>query len=214
VLGPVSIVTSSLVAGLGSHSPRGASLVMEFLVYLLVMGAAWPLTTGTLTLAVLDRLHGGDMDPKRHWRFTFSRLNPLIPALVPTAFITAIGYLLFLIPGLIASLLLALVPTLVLLEGRQGADALKRSAVLVKEALGPAVGVLLLFVVLSMVVSKLITTVVPGNGFLDLVAWDLAFIALAPLPMIALAMVYLDLRRSQEGISPETLRHDIDALGL
>jgi hypothetical protein len=214
VLGPVSIVTSSLMAGLGAHSPGPATLVLGFLVSLLVMGTAWPLTTGTMTLAVLDRLHGGDMDPKRHWRFTFRRLGPLVTALVPAAFITAIGYFLFVIPGLIASLFLALVPTLVLLEGRQGADALKRSATMMKEALGPAVGIMLIFVVLSLAVRKLVTTIVPGTGFLDLVAADLAFIALSPLPMIALSIVYLDLRRSHEGVSPETLRHDIDALGL
>ena len=217
VLGPISILTSALVAALGGGNttvPGAATMVLGFVVSLLVMGTAWPLTMGTLTLAVLDRLHGGKIDPRRHWNFTASRVMPLVTAIVPVAFITAIGYLLFVIPGLIASLVLALVPTVVLIEGRQGADALKRSVALMKEILAPALGAMLIFVVLSLLLRKLVTTAIPGHGFFDLLASDLTFIALAPLPMIALTLLYLDLRRSQEGLTAEAFRHDLDNLGM
>ncbi len=216
LLGPVALLTSGIMAGLGR---RGAftldpvAMLRNALVGLLVMGLAWPLTSGAISMAVIHRLQGAKIEPRAEWMFAVHRLMPLASAVVPAALVTALGYVLLVIPGLVASLFLALVPTVVMLETRQSIDALKRSASLMKDLLGRAAGVLVLFVVVALLLCKLLTLVIPGDGFFDLLASDLALIVLAPLPMIALTLLYLEQRRLSEGMTAESLQNDLDHLG-
>jgi hypothetical protein len=210
LLGPVSLLTSGAVAVVARDSL--AEVVIGFLVSLLMMGLAWPLTTGTLSLSVLHRLQGGIIDPQRDWRAVVRRLFPLATAAIPTSLIIAVGYFPLFVPGLVASLLLALVPTVVLLEGKAGLAAIKRSANLMKDVLGRAIGIQVAFVAVTLLVRKLVTGLVPGRSFASLLLCDLTMILLSPLPMIALTLLYLDARKEGEAFTPEGLRDELDAL--
>jgi hypothetical protein len=215
LLGPVSLLTSGIMAGLGRSGALafgGVAMLLGFLVFLLMMGLAWPVTSGAISLSVIHRLQGGKIEPLREYGFCLKRLLPLASAVLPASLLIAIGYFLFVIPGLVASLLFALVPTVVLLEGKTGLEALKRSAELMKGMLGRALGVMAVYVVLYLLVRKLVTTGIPGDGFLDLFAGDIAMILMAPLPMIALTLLYLEHRRDEEGLTPEALQNELDTL--
>jgi hypothetical protein len=217
LLGPVSLLTSGIMAGLGRNGALQVGIVallLGFLVSLLVMGLAWPITSGAISLAVARRLQGGQIDPAREYRICAQHLLPLASALLPASLLIAIGYFLLVIPGLGASLFFALVPTVVLLEGKTGVEALKRSAEVMKDLLGRALGLLVLFVVVSWLVRKLVTLAVPGAGFFDLFAADLASLILAPLPMIALTLLYLEHRREQEALTAEALQAELDTHGV
>jgi hypothetical protein len=215
LLGPVSLLTSGMMAGLGRNGSleRGfVAILLGFLVSLLMMGLAWPVTSAAISLAVIHRLQGGNIEPGREYGLCFRRLLPLASAMLPASLLIAIGYFLLVIPGLAASLFFALVPVVVLLEGKSGIDALKRSALVMKDLIVRALGVLAVFVVVSLVVRKVITLAVPGNGVLDQLAADIAMLALAPLPMIALTLLYLEHRRDEEALTPEALQHELDTL--
>ena len=102
--------------------------VVAFILYGLIV----PLTSGALTIAVADRVLGGERDWRDYWRMLLSRLGMLISAVVPAALLTAIGFFLFVIPGVALAFFFAFVPTVVLVEGLGGVAALKRSFQLVK----------------------------------------------------------------------------------
>ncbi len=212
VLGPACLLTSAMMAAVNAKGTAqlGVKYFLVFMTHLLVMGLAWPLTSGVVSRAVLIRLQGGRIHPLQQWTAALLRALPLASALVPASIMIALGFHLFFVPGLVAALLLAVAPTVVFMEGKEGFAALVRSTNLINEVLRRAVGGLALFLVLALLVYKLVG-LLPGESTLELLLWDVAFVALAPLPMIALTLLYLDHRLHAEGLDEDRLRIELEA---
>lgn len=183
-----------------------ATAVIAFLVYGLVL----PLTNGALTIAVVDRVLGGESGWREHWGLLFRRLGKLLSALIPAALLCMVGFVLLVLPGLVLSFFFAFVPIVVLVEGTSGIAALKRSFALVKS---DWLRILLVFVVFGVLhwLAHAVAGLVMPSGFVGRLAGDLLLLALMPVPILGAVLVYLDLRR-KEGYDEAQLRAEMDAL--
>jgi hypothetical protein len=183
------------------------------LVALILMGFIVPLTLGALTIAVADRALGGDASPWDYWRLLLRRLGPLLSALLPASLLCALGIFLFVVPGLVLSFLFVFVPAVVLIEGRAGVAALKRSVQLVRADWLRVAVVLIAFGAIYLVGSLIAGLVIPDRAFfLQHVVIDLFTLVLLPVPVLATVLLYLDVRRRTEALSREALQAELEAL--
>jgi hypothetical protein len=177
---------------------------------LLLFGLAFPVACGALAIATADKQGGaalpgiGDL-----WPILLARGELFLLSLVPAAVLVAVGNALFVLPGLLLSVLFVFIPHAVLFEKREGRAALTRSIELVRsDAIRVALG-FLSFALLGFAAATLTELVLPTSGsravvFLHFVASDLLTIAILPVPAMVLARIYIDLR-SRTGANPERL---------
>ncbi len=185
------------------------TLVTGFFLY----GIIVPLTNGALTIAVADRILGGNAGWREVWMLLFRRLGLLLSAVVPAAIVVAIGCVFFLIPGLVCALFFAFVSPVVLIEGIGGRAALERSTALVRSDWLRVALVLLTFALVRGLAQVLGTALVaPGSIFFGSLLSDLVTMVLLPIPVLGAVLLYFDIRRKRENFTPDNLRTELDAL--
>jgi hypothetical protein len=123
--------------------------------------------------------------------------------------LVALGGALFLLPGLVVATLLLFVPVVVLFERFAGKAALLRSMALVRTDAVRVIVVMLAAAVLGAAASGLAELATPESSrrimvFLRLFLGDLLMIVGLPVPALAAARLYLDLR-SREGVDAPAL---------
>jgi hypothetical protein len=182
------------------------ALLSAAVVALIVNGFIMMLTQGALTLAVADRLHQGRIDWSDHWNAVFRRSPIWLSAIIPAAMFVFTGTMLFYVPGLVAAFFLTFVGPVAIVEGVGNMNALQRSYLLVRADWFRVLLVALGMVALNFVAHALARLLLPGTWLFtsqfvgDLVTW-----VLMPIPIIAMALVYLDLRQRLDGLSEEAL---------
>ncbi|MEA2360861.1 MAG: hypothetical protein QOD71_6 [Thermoleophilaceae bacterium] len=145
----------------------------------------------------------------------FSSVSPfigrLIGAGIAATIIVIIGFILIIVPGLIALTLLALVAPAVVIDRAGVADALQRSRELVRGNAWRVFGVLVVLFLLTGVVTSIINAIggsVSDDSFAGYAIADLIGRALlAPLSAIAATVMYVELRR----VKGEPLAEDTTA---
>lgn len=185
----------------------------KFLTVLLVHGFVVSLTTGALTIAVADRLLGGDVGWRAAWTWLAGRVPQLLSAVIPAALLVAFGFVFFFIPGVVLALLFAFVPCVVLLEGRRGRAALQRSADLTGSDWLRVILMVIVVAVLRWLAEVVAGVLVPRQAiFLGSLLSDLLTMVVLPLPVIGIVLLYLDVRRKRDGFTDDGLRAALDAL--
>jgi len=186
-----------------------AVLINAFVVYSVVI----PLTQGALTAAVADALLGGHGDWRQHWTMVGKRVPLLVSALLPAALLIVVGYALLLLPGIILSFLFMFVIPVVLIEGRGGTEALKRSYQLVREDLLRAALVVIAFGLMSAIAHRMAWVLVPDSWFfLGTFIGDLLLLFLLPIFGITSVLLYFDLRRKLDGLDDEHFKAELETL--
>lgn len=177
------------------------------LVSALAFATAVPVMGGALTIAVADRLEGGQAGWIESWMLLVGRLGGLLAAVVPAAGLTAIGLQLWVIPGLVVAFCFALVAQVAVVEGLGGAAALRRSVELVGADWLRVALLLGVFAALTWGARRLAELVVPDSAvFMTQLLGDLLTLALIPLPLIAAALLYFDVRKRRDNFGDEALR--------
>jgi hypothetical protein len=143
------------------------------------------------------------------WPLLLARGELFLVSLIPAALLVAVGNALFVLPGLVLSVLFAFVPHVVLFEKRGGRPALSRSIELVRNDAVRVALAFLSFAVLGFVAATLTELVLPTSSsravvFLHSVTSDLLSVAILPVPALVLARIYIDLR-ARAGATPERL---------
>jgi hypothetical protein len=185
------------------------TIVTVFFLY----GVIMPITNGALTIAVADRVLGGNAAWPEVWALLFRRLGKLVTALVPAAIFTAIGFVMFVIPGLVLALFFAFLSPVVLIEGLGGRDALRRSTDLVRSDWLRVALMVAAFAVIRSLATMIAHLVVPRSAiFIDSLLADLITLAGMPIPVLGAVLLYFDIRRKHEGFTNDTLRADLAAL--
>jgi hypothetical protein len=185
------------------------TLVTAFFLY----GIIVPLTNGALTIAVADRILGGDAGWREVWMLLFRRLGKLLSAVVPAAIVVAIGFVFFVIPGLVLGLLFAFVSPVVLIEGIGGRAALERSTTLVRSDWLRVSLVVVVFGLLRGAAQIVAGILVPHTAiFVSSLFGDLITMVLLPVPVLGMVLLYLDVRRKRDNFSSDNLRADLEAL--
>ena len=161
------------------------------------------LAQAALIPVVGDRALGGSMDFKQAWGLVLKRLVPLLVTSILGGLAIGIGVLLCVIPGLILAFLFAFSAPVVMLENKSGVDALKRSKDLVKNHWLEVLLVGLVYAVIIGVVSFLVHRIfgVVFGGIIQ----PFVSAVLFPLPTLALVLLYLDVRRVDEGVTEAEL---------
>jgi hypothetical protein len=202
------VPTPSSVAhdGVGWLRERLASLVQALLLF----GLAFPIACGALSVATVDHQGGASMPGLADiWPILVSRRELFLVSLLPAALLVAVGHVLFVLPGLVLSVLFLFVPQVVLFEKKSGRLALLRSIDLVK---GDAIRIVLAFLSFALAgfaAATLTELLIPPFGgravvFIHSVVGDLLAVAVLPIPALALARIYSDLR-GRQGVTPEQL---------
>jgi hypothetical protein len=200
-----------------ADGPGGITLwflgVLAMLVSTLAFAVAVLLISGAITVAVADRLAGGSAGWVDAWMLVLGRAGPLLAAIVPAAGLIAIGRVLWLIPGLVVACAFALIAQVAVVEGLKGAAALRRSVELVGADWLRIALLLAIFGALIWAARLIADLMVPDSAvFMSQLIGDLLTLAVMPLPLIAAALLYFDLRKRRDGFSDESLRAAIASL--
>jgi hypothetical protein len=203
-----------LAALTASETARGSNLKVEveeeaswfrwrmilFIQGLLVLGLAFPVACGVLAIALFDRDSGGAIPAFADiWPILATRSELFLVSLVPAGLLVALGNALFVIPGLILSVLFLFVPHVVLFEKQRGRAALLRSIELARNEPFRAVLAFLAFALVGAVIALLTELLLPTSAsravaFIHFIVCDLLTVAVLPIPALVLARLYLDLR--------------------
>jgi hypothetical protein len=187
------------------------TLVTAFFLY----GIIVPLTNGALTIAVADRVLGGDAGWREVWMLLFRRVDKLLRAMIPAAIVVAIGFVFLVIPGIVFGLLFAFVAPVVLIEGVGGRAALERSTTLVRSDWLRVALVTLAFAFIRGAAQLIANLLVPhGAIFFDSLMSDLITMVLLPVPVLGMVLLYFDIRRKRDNFTPDRLRADLEALKI
>ena len=216
ILGPTMALatsvdpTAALAGGLSVYvfGLLGTAVTAFFLYGIIV-----PLTNGALTISVADRVLGGNAEWREVWMLLFRRLGKLLSAVIPAAIAVALGFVFFVIPGLILGLLFAFVSPVVLIEGIGGRAALERSVALVRSDWLRVTLVVLVFGLLRGVAQLVASALVPPSAiFVSSLFGDLITMVLLPVPVLGMVLLYFDVRRKRDNFTPDHLRADLEAL--
>jgi hypothetical protein len=216
ILGPTAALvaaadpTAMLAGGLSVYLfGLLGTLVTAFFLY----GIIVPLTNGALTISVADRVLGGKAEWREVWMLLFRRLGKLLSAVIPAAFLVALGFVFFVIPGLVLGLLFAFVSPVVLIEGIGGRAALERSVTLVRSDWLRVTLLVLVFGILRGVAQILASALIPQTAiFASSLFGDLITMILLPVPVLGMVLLYFDVRRKRDNFTPDNLRADLEAL--
>jgi hypothetical protein len=137
----VGALTGGMYGGGGAAIAGGvAGLLLGALVFGAVMGILWLLASGMMVVMARDALVGRGPVLGDAFGAVMRRLGAAVVAWFLVMVIVTIGLLLFVIPGVVAGVLFMFTLPAVLLDGLGGVDGMRRSSKVVRQHLGPVVG--------------------------------------------------------------------------
>ena len=208
----VSFPTTRTLAGPGSEYQvivhhrvvaTGGSWADTAVVVLASLAAmlGFAVVAGAVTRAAVAAVADEDLGVRRSYRFAVGRVWPLFLALALTWLLTMLGFVLFVVPGVVVGVLLAVsIPALVV-EGTRVRDALVRSWSLVGGRWLHTFGTLLLTWLLLGLAANLVDNAAGGFGHgwvAETVAQALAITLVTPFAALVVVLLYLDLRARRE----------------
>ena len=200
-------VTRNQVTSTSFWAAAGASLLAA-LVGLLI----YQVLTGAITRAVAAEVAGEDPGMEQSYRFGFVRLWSILLVGVLVGLATIAGLIVFIIPGIYIGVRLAVSIQALVVEGRRGTEAMRRSWALVGGHWWHAFGTLLVAALLTGVINAVITTPFSGGAwFVQGVAAAVATIVTLPYGALVGVLLYLDLRARKERLNLDTLKADLQA---
>lgn len=186
-----------------------ATAIAELVGAVLFLGLVYPLCSGALMLNISASYLGENLSAGQSYGRVFQRLGRLLSAQFLVTLCVAFGILCCIVPGILASLWLMLVPAVVLLEDDTAWGALRRSRTLMAGNLGKGLLLGLVAGLLGIVWSAM------GSWVLGFVPWPSTFLAdffealleafTLPLTAGTMVLLYYDLRIRKEGFGLEHL---------
>lgn len=199
----MQVALGSAKKGVGALAAIGVMLLGLLLTIPLIALATY-LAQAALTVVVADRARAGTMGWQQAWGVVMQNLGGLVVTSILAALGIALGLVLCIVPGVLFSLFAALTVPVVLLEKKTGTTAIRRSIELVKTDWVRVVIVLVVFGVLSAVASWVGGLFIPSRFyFLHMLVGDLVSIAVLPIPIVGLVLLYQDIARARLNV-PET----------
>jgi hypothetical protein len=190
------IVHHRVVATAGS---RTITVLGVLITIVALLGFA--VVVGAVVRAAAAAVAGEDLGIGRSYRYGIGQAWPLLQVILMSGLLTALGFVLLVVPGIIVGVLLAVsVPALVV-EGRRGRDALSRSWNLVQGRWLHSFGTILGTWLLLGLTVNLVTTAVGGFGhgwLAQTVAQALSITLTMPFAALVGVLLFLDLRARRE----------------
>ena len=168
--------------------------------------------TGAITRAIAAEVAGEEVGVDQSYRFGFARLGSILVVSILVGLATLGGLILLIIPGIYIGVRLAVSIEALVVEGRKGTEAMRRSWDLVGGHWWHAFATLLVAGILVGLVTSLFTTPFSGaSWFVQGLAAAVATVATMPYTALVGVLLYLDLRARKEHLDLDTLKADLHA---
>jgi glycerophosphoryl diester phosphodiesterase family protein len=168
--------------------------------------------TGAITRTIATEVAGQDLGVEQSYRFGFARLGPILVVSILVGLATLLGLIVFVIPGIYIGVRLAVSIQALVVEGKRGTEAMRRSWDLVGGHWWRAAFTLLVAALITGVVNAVITAPFSaGAWFIQGVAAAVATIVTMPYGALVGVLLYLDLRARRERLDLDTLKTDLQA---
>lgn len=176
-----------------------------------------PFLVAATARAAADVYLGAPVTIRGTYRYALGRLPSILWITILTTLAALLGFVLLIIPGIIALVRLAFAPVALVVEGHRGPGALRRSWRLTKGFFWRTLGTLLLSGVIVAIVSGILS--IPGELAVQALgpdAWPisalvttLATVLLTPFGMVVIVLLYFDLRIRKEGFDIEVMAREL-----
>jgi hypothetical protein len=168
--------------------------------------------TGAITRTIATEITGQDLGLEQSYRFGFARLGPVLVVSVLVGLATVLGLIVFIVPGIYIGVRLAVSTQALVVEGKHGTEAMRRSWDLVGGHWWHAAFTVLIGGLLTEVVNAVITAPFSaGAWLLQAVAAAVATTVTLPYGALVGVLLYLDLRARKERLDLGTLKADLQA---
>jgi hypothetical protein len=168
--------------------------------------------TGAITRNIAAEVTGQDLGLEQSYRFGFARLGPILVVSILVGLATLLGLIVFIIPGIYIGVRLAASTQALVIEGRRGTQAMRRSWDLVGGHWWHAAFTVLLAGLLTEVVNAIITAPFgAGAWFIQGIAAAIATTVTLPYGALVGVLLYLDLRARKERLDLGALKADLQA---
>jgi hypothetical protein len=191
------IVLEAYGNSVGSESLALTGLALQSLINVFTWGA--------MTVAVSDVCVGNRPSFRRSYAMLYRIIWRYLGLYVIVTVVLAVGFMLFVIPGLVLSVFLLFSITACIIERRGARDAIRRSVTLAKGQFWRVLGIFLLVVLIWFAVLMLIGATVGALGIdleRNVMAFNILFglvsAAITPFIPIACILLYYDTRARKE----------------
>ena len=166
--------------------------------------------TGAITRNIATEVTGQDLGIEQSYRFGFARLGPILVVSILVGLATLLGLIVFIIPGIYIGVRLAVSTQALVVEGKRGTDAMRRSWDLVGGHWWHAAFTILIAGLITAVMNAVITAPFSaGAWFIQGVAAAVATIVTLPFGALVGVLLYVDLRARKERLDLDTLKTDL-----
>jgi hypothetical protein len=166
--------------------------------------------TGAITRAIAAEVAGQDPGVEQSYRFGFARLGPILVVSILVGLATLLGLIVLILPGIYIGVRLAVSTQALVVEGKRGTQAMRRSWDLVGGHWWHAAFTVLLAGLLTAVVDAVITAPFgAGAWFAQAVGAAVATTVTLPFSALVGVLLYLDLRARKERLNLDTLNTDL-----
>jgi hypothetical protein len=179
-----------------------------------IIAAAISIIIGALLQAAIIRAGaqatvGDPVDVEGSYRYGFHRFGSVILVGLLVGLAVAVGFILLIIPGIIALVFLSVsIPALVV-ENRRGTEAMSRSWNLVRGHFWHAFGVIIVAYLIVAVVGGLLGAVGGNNWVVRWIFNAIGQIITTPFSALVSVLLYLDLRARKEALTTDVLRNEL-----
>ena len=166
--------------------------------------------TGAITRAIAAEVAGQEPGIEQSYRFGFARLGPILVVSLLVGLVTLVGLVVLIIPGIYIGVRLAVSTQALVVEGKRGTQAMRRSWDLVGGHWWHAAFTVLLAGLLTEVVDALITAPFGASAWVaQAVVAAVATTVTLPYGALVGVLLYLDLRARKERLDLDTLNTDL-----
>ena len=198
--GGVEVSTGTAVGG------ALAAIVLAFVSILM-----WTILTGAITRAAAGTFLRRDLEIGESYRYGLARFWSIVLVGVLCALAIAVGFILLIIPGFIVLTFLACsIPALVI-EGKRGREALRRSWDLVRGHGWHVFGTIIVAAILNGLVNGVLTAPFADNYAARSIVAAIASAITMPYMALVGVFIYLDLRVRKERYSAADLERDLSS---
>jgi hypothetical protein len=169
----------------------------------------WTVLTGAVTRAAAGTFLGRDLEIGESYRYGFARFWSIVLIGVLSALAIAAGFILLVVPGFIVMTFLSCAIPVLVIEGRRGREALRRSWGLVRGFGWPVFGTIIVAGLLTGIVNSVLTAPFGDNWAARSIAASLASVITMPYMALVGVFIYLNLRVRKESYSAAELERDL-----
>src|SRR5215216_6024643 len=178
-----------------------------------IVVAITTILTGAITRAAAGTFLGRDLEIGESYRYGFARFWSIVLVGLLSGLAIAVGFVLLIVPGFIVlTFLTCAIPALVI-EGKRGREALRRSWNLVRGRGWPVFGTIVVATLINGIVNSLLTAPFGDNWAARSIGASIASVITMPYMALVGVFIYLDVRVRKEQYSAAELERDLASSG-